>query len=325
MGDVFQIAHAGPTQALPVALEHCAASSEVDFDEKIKSVLAAAGFAALAGKSVLVKPNLLKAEALACTDPRFVAGCCRYLLDLGCQVTVSDSPGFGTLAGVARHIGLDRALAYLGVPLVAMGPCVTQVVALEGRSVKLPVARTALECDVILSLPKVKAHSQMRLTLSVKNCYGCVPGWHKALLHARFGQRHEFFAGLICALYQLLPPVVAAVDGIVAMHVTGPGNGQPYPLQLIAACQSAPLLDEILVRLLGSAVAHVPLARALQQAGLVPCQEGDGRLLFPLAKPSDWTVTDFQVPESLLTTSFAPHRLLLSLLRRLWAQRPTNH
>ena len=307
-------------EAIAVALKFCATSAAADFEESVAGLCQAAELAVLSGKTVLVKPNLLKPDTLACTDPQLVAACSKYLLDLGCKVIVADSPGFGTAAGIARHIGLDRALAPLGLRLSAMGSAVYQDIVLAGQRLRLPVSRTALACDAILSLPKVKAHSQMRLTLSVKNCYGCVPGLHKALLHARFGKQREVFADLLCALYRLLPPVAAVVDGIVAMHVTGPGNGKPYPLHLLAAAKNSPLLDEVLIELLGCRISDIPLAQALRRAGVDGCT--GQRPWFPMAKPSDWQVEDFLVPEVLLTTSFAPHRLLISLVRRLWAQRP---
>lgn len=320
MAAFFELEQGG--QSIPVALAHCHASREPGFQASMESLLQASDFAALAGKTVLVKPNLLKAEALACTDPRLVASLCRCLLDLGCKVTVADSPGFGTLAGVAAKIGLEQALAPLGLRPVPMGSALWKDVEIQGARVKIPISRTAFDCETIVSVPKVKAHSQMRLTLAVKNCYGCVPGLHKAFLHARFGKQRACFAELIAALYQLLPPVVAVVDGIVAMHVTGPGSGQPYPLGLVAACSNAPLLDEELLCLLGCTVEEIPLALALRRAGVYGSGKSCVQASYPLAQPTEWRVEDFQVPEILLTTSFAPHRLLRSLWRRLWAQRP---
>ena len=38
------------------------------------------------------------------------------------------------------------------------------------------VAREAMECDIFVGLPKIKAHNQMYMTLAVKNIFGIVKG-----------------------------------------------------------------------------------------------------------------------------------------------------
>ena len=271
----------------------------------------------LCGLNVLVKPNLLRALPLACTEPEVVAALCAWLKDRGARVKVADSPGFGTASGVARAIGLDRALAPLGIAAEPMGP---------GRMVRLScgsrirISQTALEADAIISVPRVKAHSQMRLTLSCKNLYGCVPGLFKALYHTREGNEPEHFAHMQADILRALPPVAAVADGIVAMHVTGPAHGQAFELGLLGVSDSPVALDEAVVLALGRRPEDIPLQRAFLQAGHPESAAGSQQRNYPFLKPEDFLPEGFVLPDHLMHTSFRPLRLVKSCLKRLWLE-----
>ena len=183
------------------------------------------------------------------------------------------------------------------------------------------MARAALESDVIFSLPRVKAHSQMRLTLAVKNLFGCVCGLRKALIHTRQGQDPDFFADCIAALWAGLPPVAAVADGLTAMHVTGPSRGRPFPLGLLGASPSAVALDEALCAVLGLPLSGTPLGAALERREAAGCRRAGWRPDYVLARPEDFDGTGFIVPDELMHTSFRPWRLFKSCLRRLWLAR----
>lgn len=309
--------------AVPVCLAHCAGEGDVprvlgEVLEKADLARTLLGRSGFHGARVLVKPNLLRSLPLACTSPAVVAALCAWLLDNGAGVTVSDSPGFGTAASVARDTGTERALAPLGIRVDPMGPGVPTTLA-TGRVVR--ISSTALECDCLLSVPRVKAHSQMRLTVSCKNLYGCVPGLAKAVLHTREGTDPARFADMQAALLSALPPVGAVVDGVVAMERTGPAHGDPYPLGLLGASPSPVAMDEAVCAVLGRDPADMPLQAAFIRAGHPHTAAAGARVVYPLDCPGDWSVSDFRLPEHLLHTSFRPLRLLRSCLTRLWKER----
>ncbi len=269
----------------------------------------------LQGRHVLVKPNLLRAQALACTSPEVVAACCSWLLDMGAGVTVADSPGFGSAAGVASAIGLEPLLKKLGL----------QTEPMRGRvPVRLPsgdeifIARTAMEADCILSCARLKAHSQMRLTMSCKNLYGCVPGLYKALYHTRQGCDPGQFATMQSSLPGFLPPVSGLIDAICAMHVTGPSGGKPYNMGLLGASASPVALDEAFCRIAGRSPEDVPLQKAFIMAGHPHCSASGAVVQYPLLAPEDVSVSDFVLPDELMHTSFRPGRLLRSCFKRIW-------
>ncbi|MBD5417033.1 MAG: DUF362 domain-containing protein [Desulfovibrio sp.] len=304
--------------AVPVALLRCASYEPPVVRDAVFRVLDASGLAVSPGARVLVKPNLLMAKPLACTHPQVVAAACEWLLGRGARVAVADSPGFGRASAVAEAIGLTAALRPLGLAVAPRDRAACVELRLpDGGRLPFRVSRRALEADLVLSAAKVKAHSQMELTLAVKNCFGCVPGLGKALVHAREGQEPELFADAIAALWAALTPVAALADGVTAMHVTGPSRGEPFALGLVGASVSAPALDTALRELLGAPVP--PLERALGRRAAAGDAAARPEAAYPLLSPGECRVQGFIVPAVLKHTSFSPGRLVKSLCRRAWA------
>ncbi len=117
---------------------------------------------------------------------------------------------------------------------------------------KIEIARDALEADVLINLPKLKTHSQMLLTLGVKNLFGCIVGFGKPQWHLRAGVDREVFATLLVRIYQAIRPKLTILDGILAMEGEGPGRGgQPKELGFLLGSADAVALDVAVCRLLG--------------------------------------------------------------------------
>ena len=304
--------------SVPVALVRCQSYAPAPVRAAVMQALDASGLAVSRGTRVLIKPNLLMAKPLACTHPQVVAAACEWLLARGASVEVADSPGFGRACAVAQAIGLTEALKPLGLGVAAPDRAVRVELRLpDGAGLPFGVSRRALECDLVLSAAKVKAHSQMELTLAVKNCFGCVPGLRKALVHAREGQEPDLFADALAALWATLPRVGALADGVTAMHVTGPSRGEPFALGLVAASVSAPALDTALRELLGAPIP--PLEAALGRRSAAGDAAARPEAGYPLLTPGECRVEGFIVPSTLKHTSFRPGRLVKSLCRRVWA------
>ena len=148
-----------------VALQRFSPADSGAVAQALPLLLDRAGLASsfsLCSAHVLVKPNLLTATPLACTSPVVVAAVCRWLLDQGARVRVGDSPGFGTATAVARQTGVEEALRPLGLRVESLAdPRPLELPLRRGGPVSFGVARVALESDVIFSLPRVKAHSDI--------------------------------------------------------------------------------------------------------------------------------------------------------------------
>ena len=328
-----QNAQTNPGSTLPVALLRHDSYAAPALRNAVGQVMDAAClteyYPLRPGARVLVKPNLLLAKPLACATPGVVAAVCAWIMDHGAKVRVADSPGFGRAVTVARAVGLEEALRPLGLEVEEVGPAVPLPLPLEGEAAqnagfqaggsRFHVARLAMESDLIVSVPRVKVHAQMLATLSVKNCFGCVRGLHKAVAHAREGRDPLFFADCLAALWAALPPVAAVADGIAAMHITGPSNGKPFELGLLGASASAVALDEAVYAVLGLNPQDVPLGAALCRRKAWGSAAAGAAVTFPLNAPADFCAEGFQLPAELSHTSFHPARFVQSCFRRIFA------
>lgn len=267
----------------------------------------------LRSANVLLKPNLISARrgTLACTEGRFILAVAAWFLDHGARLTVGDSPAFGTARSVLHKIGVLHELEKMAVKIADFT---------RAQSVVLPsglqagIAAEALDRDLLVNLPRVKAHAQMRLTLGVKNYFGCVAGMRKPLWHMHYGGRDCRFHHHLVELLAVLPRSITFIDGITAMHRTGPIGGDPFALGL-AACSANPVaVDRTLLEILGIPPDASPLMQACAAARLTGTDLDD--LVFPLLRPDEVQTDNFQVPEKLDPVRFNPLRFVYSSVRR---------
>lgn len=271
------------------------------------------------GARILIKPNLLapsEPDHLPCTHPLVVRAICQHFVDLGAKVRVGDSPTFGNAVTIADKIGLTEALADLPVTVVNLDRLTPVRLTYGGW---MAISPRALENDLIVSVPKLKAHHQMRITGAVKNAYGCVPGLCKPLLHLLYGDRGARFERLFLEIWQNLPPSVSLMDAIVSMHVHGPTKGEPYPLGLLAASPSAVALDTAVMSILGLEPDDAPLWRTALNLNLLGARLED--LAFPLESPGSFGDVGFKTPEHLFPMSFRPLRVIQHYLKHCLKRR----
>ncbi|MCJ2166216.1 MULTISPECIES: DUF362 domain-containing protein [unclassified Pseudodesulfovibrio] len=282
-------------------------------DRATALLLEDSGFRPNPGDRVLIKPNLVNgSNARHCTThPLVVRAACVYLLECGARVTVADSPAFGPAAYVARNSGLGKAMNGLGLKVHSLKNAVPLALSKGGT---VGISRDALEADHILNIPKLKVHCQMTISGAVKNLFGCVVGFRKALAHNRLGHSHELFRSMLMDVYAALPRAVHFMDGIHPLHKDGPINGVPFPLGLLAASNNGIALDTAVYALLGLTPARVPLwaeAATRNMSGTDPAGIG-----YPLEQPGLFDTTGFELsPKREL--SFAPMRLVKGRIRSL--------
>ncbi len=303
---------------IPVILDRRSDYAAPGYDRAVAGMLDALRLGIRPGDRVLAKPNLVAVRRgpLACSEPAQVRAACAWLLDQGARVTVADSPAFGTAAGNAQACGMAEALRPLGLQVVSLGrpePLRLSFGACIGLS------RDARETDMILNLPRLKAHCQMRLTACVKNLFGCVTGMRKALAHSRFGKRHETFSAMLVEIMDALPPAPSLLDAVISMSRTGPTGGDALATRWMGASASPVALDtaaQTIVRLTPDAL---PLWSELQRRELPGARLED--LVFPVRAPhelmGDPDAAGFQVPDILDALRFEPLRLIKGAAKRL--------
>ena len=308
-----------PLNSTAVALTSCSGYEQHQLAQALARALEATTLPAnLCSAQVLLKPNLISAKhgPLACTEGAFILAVARWFLDQGAKVSIGDSPAFGTAAAVLHRLGLVDELAALGVAIINFTRGRATKLSGGGRAV---LAEAALDCDLLVNLPRVKVHAQARLTLAVKNYFGCLVGLHKGWWHMAYGDKadqgsNQFFDRLL-RIPQALPDSVTLMDGIVAMHRTGPVNGEPYPLSLLAASTNPVAMDTALHAILRADPEQSPLMAACRRAGMSGAHLA--QLSFPLAAPEEFQAAGFLVPEQLNPVRFRVVRFLKSSIRRI--------
>lgn len=281
-------------------------------EEKIFSLLEG-GPAIPKGGLVLIKPNLLSparpGQAIL-THPLVVRAAVRYVLEKGARPLVADSPAMGSFERLLRLSGVGEALRGLAVECRPFSE--TVMVDIGPPYGEVAVAREALEADFVLNLPKLKTHTQMLLTLAVKNLFGCIVGYEKPRWHLRAGISRETFARLLVQLCRALKPSYTILDGILALEGDGPGTGgTPKELGILLAGSDPFAVDVAVCRILGLAPAELPTLKAASQDGPLPepCLDG----FVP-------EIRGFRLP-SLVPLLYGPRRLH-GFIRRQLIQRP---
>lgn len=263
---------------------------------------------------ILLKPNLVTASinSLACTEGKFILAVAKWLIDHGADVSIGDSPAFGTTASVLNKIGIISELRKLSVAVTKFNK-VTQVTLTSG--LRAGMATGALDCDLLVNMPRVKAHAQLRVSLAVKNLFGCVVGMRKPLWHMKHGGCHGNFAEHLVELMAVLPDGVSLVDGVTAMHQTGPITGKPFSLGLVACSANPVAVDRALLAILGIKKELSPLMITCVKKSLGGANLG--LLDFPVLCPDDLAVDSFVIPKELHSIRFNPFQFVKGSLRRI--------
>jgi uncharacterized protein (DUF362 family) len=207
------------------------------------------------GKSVVLKPNLVEFEAgsVINTNPLLVHAALEAFKAMGAaSVRIAEGPGHrrGTLdladaAGYFKTIpGFEDLFTDLNLDDVSLINFADPVSRLRG----LYLPHTALSCDLLVSMPKLKTHHWAVATLSMKNLFGVVPGgvygWPKNVLH---------WAGIaqcIADLHTVFPRTFALVDGIIGMEGNGPIQGTAKTAGVIVAGRNSAAVDATCCRIM---------------------------------------------------------------------------
>jgi len=245
------------------------------------------------------------------THPLVVRATVEFLLEKKVHVQISDSPAVGPLDRVLRRAGYTAALEGLAVDLKPFEK--TVAVDVGPPFGRIDVAADALAADAVVNLAKVKTHTQMLLTLGVKNLFGCVVGLAKPRWHLRCGIDRDQFARLLVGIYQAISPCLTLVDGVTALEGQGPGrSGRPRALGILAAGRSAPAVDATLCRLLGVDPRQLATHRAAAERNLLPVQT---------TVRGDFRVTDDFVLPRMAPATFGPP-VVSRFMRRHVLQKP---
>lgn len=217
---------------------------------------------------VVIKPNLnndLSALTGNSVDLRVLDAALGALARRGYRrLTVADGSNVGVeRRGINsfRRLRVDRVAARHGARCVDLNHDAGQVVRLSGRAAPR-VAKTVLEADFLLSIPKIKTHVEAGLSCAMKNWVGVVVGQDKRQMHLDLGRN-------ILALATRLKPHLILVDGLIGMEGNGPGDGDPVRLGRLLAAEDLLINDLVVARMVGLPVEGIAALRLAREAGLI--------------------------------------------------------
>lgn len=268
------------------------------------------------GDRVLLKPNLLtgaRPTKECTTRPELVYCVAQMVQAAGGKPFLSDSPAFGSAAGVAKANGYAPWLEAIDVPVVELRGKRYETVSDDFNHLLL--SKEAMEADVVINLPKVKSHLQLTLTLGVKNLFGCVPGKMKAWWHMEAGKDRDRFGTMLVETARAIAPDLTIMDGIIGHEGNGPSGGEPRPLGVLAAAADVFALDRALIDLLQVDPATVPTIAAAQRLGVCPAPDA---IQYPLQTPVELQVADWKLPDRLMPIDFGAPRVIKSTFKHLY-------
>ncbi len=270
------------------------------------AIEAAGGLPQLAGKKVLLKPNLLSDagyDKAVSTHPEVLYAVGRLIIAGGGILMIADSPGAGILytprvmKRVYQKCGITQIAGDLGIAMNYETGYQDRPYP-EGKVMKhFTVIDPACEADVIISVCKLKTHMFTRYSGAVKNTFGVVHGLDKPIFHSRFPDSADF-SEMLVDLNELIKPDFVVMDAVFGMEGNGPMGGEPKYAGYILASRSVYALDVTAQRLISMDPLRILTTAAAAARGLVDPESvvTAGDSVIPL--------TDFVLP----STYSAPSR-----------------
>jgi len=191
------------------------------------------------GAKVVVKPNLCTPSEelieVANTSPEVLDAVCKVLKQRTPNVIIGESDGIRYSAEEAFQMSHTYEIGErLGLEVKSFSK--DELVEVDHPHLKgWGMPKTLLECDVFITVAKVKTHATTTFT----------GAQHDRIL------LHKYLHTLIAEVNQLLKPKLGIMDGLVGMEGRGPINGQPVRLNVIMGSQDVVALDAAAMRFVG--------------------------------------------------------------------------
>jgi len=129
-------------------------------------------------------------------------------------------------------------------------------------------ASAAIETDVLITVPKMKAHMLSFMTGAVKNHYGFLPLKLRKNLHKEYADLEEFCKALV-DIYSIKIPQLVIMDAVVALEGYGPSRGgRPRRVDAIIAGTDAVAVDVVASHMMDFDPMDIDTTRFASQARL---------------------------------------------------------
>lgn len=191
--------------------------------DSIAEIFQGTGLVNLSGKKVFVKPNMLRAakpEEGIVTHPKLLSETVSFLLDAGADVIVGDNPAPDKRC---NELMVAQACGFIDAShgrFRNIGRYPRKIRRPSKLLKEIYVSREIMDCDILVSLPKVKSHQLTTMSVAIKNQFGIIPGGLKPYIHSLF-PRIKDFSKVLLEIYEIRPPDLIIVDCIDIIDAKG--------------------------------------------------------------------------------------------------------
>lgn len=233
-----------------VSVVNCSSYSPKEVRKAILESLGNIDFKLKKNMKVLIKPNLLfpaEPEKAITTHPVIIEELCRILKKSNAEIYIGESSGSET----------KRAFEVCGIKKLSK---LAKIVNFEsqdkvffdlGYKRKVPLPKLLFGMDLVINVAKLKTHELTKVTLCVKNLYGCISGKLKSEYH-KLLPREKMLSRFLSKLEKTIKPELNIIDGVVGMEGNGPGaSGNIIESKILIAGKSAGAVDIISSEIMG--------------------------------------------------------------------------
>lgn len=251
-------------------------SYDADIRSAIRSIWREAKGPELRGANVVIKPNLVDfmRDRPCFTMPQVTGALIDFLREevgvksvvVGEGVTFRRDPH-----AILIDTGYRDLLDARRVEFVDLNYDDMVKIPLRGGYAKMDsllMSRTVAQADALISVPKLKTHHWTKISASLKNLFGIVPGakygFPKNTLHQRG------IDAFVAELWDSLPTPkrFALVDGIVGSQGDGPLFGTPVPSGTLIGGEDFLAVDATAARVMGFEPSRIEILAFMAWAGL---------------------------------------------------------
>ena len=261
-----------------VLVEKCALSEKLMIDQfasAIKSISLDEDFAK--AHAVFIKPNLtypVYKEGVT-TRMEFVRCLVSALRQINSTTKIYIGEGEGgynsfSMTEAMQNMGFyDMARSFPNVEIVNLSTTLRVKVQIVAKNKPYELELPELffkEIDFSISCPLPKVHCMTKVTLSMKNQWGCLPDTMRL-------KNHFVFEEIINQVCKQLKFKYAFLDGKFGLTTNGPMNGDPIEVNWFAASNSLGAMDMVISDMMGFDWHKVGHLKFAQQYGFMPDEQ----------------------------------------------------
>ena len=268
---------------------------------------------------VLIKANLVSAlhpEKGATTNYLLISFLVEYLKNKGAEVVIGDSPG-----GLYNKAHLDNI--YKVTKMTETGAQLNYNFSIKNASnneamflKNFDYTSYIDDFDFKINFCKLKTHAMMKMSASVKNLYGTIPGLTKSEYHYRF-PNHDDFANMLIDINEYFKFDLNIVDAVIGMDGNGPTMGNPKKIGAIIASTNPYALDYICAKIINLNPNSVNTIVQSEKRGLFNHNE-----ITLNEDINKFSTKDFDLIENAIDIKFYNHSIVGSAVAKIFENKP---